>query len=670
MKLTDREFFLEQLDLTIPEMKSAADAFSNGCIEEAERIFVRYFKGQLRDDIIFKLHPRPMTDGVPKGHTMTSYADLVVDGHMYAIGFLHKYENKKIVWDYNPTFNGYVEYCFHLNGHGDASALAYTYRETKDEKYAVRFAELMRSWLDDTECPGKVVCDVGRPTWRSIESGGRMVRWPSFFASLKDSPSVPDRLWLDMAKSVVEHMDRLIGLNTKYNWHTIEMVGVLTAAMHYPCFKYRNEWREHAVRELIKQYEREIYPDGMQQELSSSYQNSVASNMRYAKRLLEFYGYEAPKELSECIKLVMSSYTKLVRPDLMATGLNDAGTVEVPKILADKQDIYPEDEVMRYFITERREGKKPDFKSIVMPYSGFVIMRTGWEADDMWTLFDVGPEGTAHIHEDKLNFLLYAYGEMMLDDIGFYSYDTSDMRYFSISSLAHNTGLVDGEGQNRIATHVWGAGIETVEIQTPAWGEYAERDKLCDLCYSDGEICEVAEASFDGDYGKNLTKATHTRKVVFFKNGLGAAKPFYLLLDSFEAKDGREHEFSVSFQHRPLPISVEARSVKVKFDSGATLTTVSDVSPSVLLGQYSPRYVGWYPIHSPYEHEHTPSPFVEFKKRGVSAELVTVVYPSPTDVAPNITVTKTDGGFALGIDGENFEFKYTDDCFKAKKYTV
>lgn len=669
MRITDREFFLERLDLTIPEMKSAADAFSDGRTEDAERIFVEFFKGQLKDDIIFTLHPKPMTDGVPEGHTMKSYADLVVDGHMYAIGFLHKYENKHIVWDYNPTFNGYVEYCFHLNGHGDKSALAYTYRETKDEKYAVRFAELMRSWLDDTECPGKVVCDVGRPTWRSIESGGRMLRWPAFFAALKDSPSIPDRLWFDMAKSVVEHMERLIGLNTKYNWHTIEMVGVLTAAMHYPCFKDRAEWREHAVGELIKQYEREIYPDGMQQELSSGYQNSVANNMRYAKRLLEFYGYEAPKELSECIRLVMSSYTKLVRPDLKATGLNDAGTVFIPKILADKQDIYPDDELMRYFISERREGKKPSHTSVLMPYSGFVIMRTGWEADDMWSLFDVGPEGTAHIHEDKLNFLLYAYGEMMLDDIGFYSYDTSDMRYFSISSLAHNTGLVDGEGQNRIATHVWGEGIETVEIQTPAWGEYAERDKICDFSYTDGEMCEVAEASYDGDYGKALTKATHTRKVVFFKNGLGAAKPFYLLLDSFETKDGREHEFSVSFQHKPLPALVDKRGVKLNFESGATLTTVSDVPPSVLLGQYSPRYVGWYPIHSPLEHEHIPSPFVEFKKRGASARFVTLLYPSASSDAPRFDISLSKCGFTLGIDENKFEFKYTDDCFKAEKYT-
>ena len=287
----------------------------------------------------------------------------------------------------------------------------------------------------------------------------------------------------------------------------------------------------------------------------------------------------------------------------------------------------------------------------------------------MWSLFDVGPEGTAHIHEDKLNFLLYAYGEMMLDDIGFYSYDTSDMRYFSISSLAHNTGLVDGEGQNRIATHVWGKGIETVEIQTPAWGEYAERDKICDFSYTDGEICEVAEASYDGDYGKALTKAIHTRKVVFFKNGLGAAKPFYLLLDSFEAKDGGEHEFSVSFQHKPLPICVDKRGVKLSFESGATLTTVSDVSPSVLLGQYSPRYVGWYPIHSPYEHEHTPSPFVEFKKRGASARFVTLLYPSANADAPRFDISLSECGFTLGVNESRFDFKYTDDCFKAEKYT-
>ena len=670
MRLSDREFYLERLDRSIPEINEAADLYSKGDEAGAMALFVRYFKDSLRDDLIFKNNPTPSFDGLPKGHTLESYAELILNGYCHAIDYLHKYDGGRVIWDYNPTYNGYVEYCFHLNLHGECSVLAYRYRDTKDERYAKRFFELMRSWLDDTECPGKVLGDAGRPTWRSIESGGRMIRWPAFFAALKDSPSIPDSLWFDMAKSIPEHMHRLIGIGTTYNWHTSEISGILSAALFYPCFRERDEWREYAVSEFIKQYRVEIYPDGMQAELSSGYQSSVAYCFRRAKHLLMDFGYEAPSELSECVRLVMSSYLKLARPDLRTPGLNDAGALYVPAVLKKCSDIYPDDEYLEYVISERRAGKEPPFRSVVMPYSGFVVMRTGWDADAMWSLFDVGPEGTAHIHEDKLNFQLYAYGERMLDDIGFYAYDTSDMRYFTISSLAHNTGLVDGEGQNRIATHEWVDGIETVEIQTPAFGKIVDKNKLCDLCYSDDDQTEVAEAAYSGDYGAKLTRATHRRKVVFFKRGLGSLSPFYLLLDDFSAEDGKDHEFSICFQHRALPIKVEERSTKLFFENGATLTVASDVCPSILLGQYSPRYVGWNPIHSPYPHEHQPAPFEERKKRGTTARFATVLYPSREACTPEISVALTDTGFVINTGKESFEFNYDDPVLRAEKYTV
>ncbi len=670
MRITDREFFEEKIDLNIPELKSAHELFRGGELSGAYSAVAEYLKRIIRPDIIFNLYPSVMSDGKPEGCDLIGYADLIVEGHMYAVGFLHKYEDRRVVWDYNPTYNGYVEYCFHLNWLGDLSALAYAYRETADERYAVRFAELMRSWLDETESPGKVVSDAGRPTWRSIEAGGRMLRFPTFVAAFRNSASIPDKLWFDMCKSVCEHLDRIVGLNTKYNWHTSEISGTLSAALNFPFFREAAGWREYATAEYIKQVELEIYPDGMQAELSSGYQNSVINHFRNAMRTLSAFGYEPPREMLDGIMKLLSSYVKLVRPDLYITGVNDAGTVFLPNAISNRMDILPEDETLRYFMSERKEGKKPSFKTAILPYSGFVVMRTGWEADDMWSLFDVGPEGTAHIHEDKLNFLLHAYGETMLDDIGFYAYDTSDMRYFTSSSLAHHTGLLDGEGQNRIATHNWGEGVETVEIQTPAWGEYADKNALCEFSYSDNGDCEVAEASYSGAYGVHLTAATHTRKVVFFKSGLGSAKPFYLLLDSFAADDGREHEFSVCFQHKALPITTEQRRTTLHFESGATLTVVSDVPPTVLLGQYSPRYLGWTPIHSPYEHEHTPAPFVEYKKRGLSARFATLVYPSPTNIAPKLSVALNDGGFTVLVDGESFAFSYDDDCLKAEIYVI
>ena len=94
MRITDLELFDRHLELSIPEMKKARSLFLEGKEDEAVSTFVKYFKSTLRDDIIFSFRPQPLTDGCPVGYDMKGYADLIVDGHMYAIGFLHKYDNK------------------------------------------------------------------------------------------------------------------------------------------------------------------------------------------------------------------------------------------------------------------------------------------------------------------------------------------------------------------------------------------------------------------------------------------------------------------------------------------------------------------------------------------------------------------------------------------------
>ena len=57
--------------------------------------------------------------------------------------------------------------------------------------------------------------------------------------------------------------------------------------------------------------------------------------------------------------------------------------------------------------------------------------------------------GYRHQHEDKLHFVLYAYGRVHVTDPGNYPYDSSQWRRYHISAYAHNTILVDGMPQNR-----------------------------------------------------------------------------------------------------------------------------------------------------------------------------------------------------------------------------
>ena len=49
----------------------------------------------------------------------------------------------------------------------------------------------------------------------------------------------------------------------------------------------------------------------------------------------------------------------------------------------------------------------PTETSHAFPYSGHYVMRSGWDKDATYLLFDAGPFGAGHQHEDKLHFVLW-----------------------------------------------------------------------------------------------------------------------------------------------------------------------------------------------------------------------------------------------------------------------
>ena len=661
MRLTDKDFFTDKLDLNIPELKAAAKLYEAGDETAALKAFIDYVRKTLKTDIILS-RPYMPQEGIPKGYTEKEYYEMILEGYVYSVGFLHKFEGGKVIWDHNPTYNGYVEFGFHLNYMGELGHLANAYLESRDERFARRFVDMITSWLLQTECPGKIVGDGGRPCWRSIDSATRIsANWSRCICAFLNSPSVSERVWVDIFKSVWEHCYRLIGLNTKFNWHTNEILGVLKSALLYPFFRESEEWYNWCIDELLKQIDLEFYSDGFQAELCTGYQLGVIRHFRSIERTLRDFGKPIPKKLYDGYRTLFSCYFKIVGPDGSVTPNNDSSGIDIKNVAKLALELFPGDPVYTWFYTEGKEGTPPDYTSIVLPYSGFAVIRTSWQRDAFFAMLDAGPEGTAHIHEDKLNFIMTAYGEQMLDDIGFYAYDTSDMRYFAVGTRSHNSGLVDGYGQNRSATHRWAEGIDVKNTQTPAFGEYADIHALSDIKYKNTEKYEIMGGIYSGDYGPDLIKAEHRRKLVFFKEGLGKAKPFFLLLDSFNSLDGAEHSYEVSFQHKAIPITANGRAAVATYPSGATLTTLSTVCPKILVGQYEPRYVGWRPIHGPEEHEHQPAPFLSFEKRGLSADFATLLYPSENSEAPSFALSLNDKEVIIKVDEETFSLDLSSE---------
>ena len=651
MRLSDEKFFCEVLDAAVPMLRDAKESFIKGDTVKAEKLFEDYVKSVFPNTKTKPRHYYVETLGDPDEK---KYADMICEGYVCVIDNLYKFENGVIDWNYNPTYNGYVEFTFHLQYHNDMHVLSKIYEQTKDEKYAKRFEYMINSWIEQAECPDKSV--PGRPAiWRTLEAGQRMnVTWPYAINAFVTSPSVADRTWVNIFKSIWEHGYRLLeGMTYERahnNWIITEMVALLNMGLSYPFMTDSAHWCEFAYGVLIKEVTHQVLPDGAHVEFTTRYHNGILASFRQIADLLTRHEKEVPEELMKRIYLLFTFYPQIVRPDLRTPDLNDGFLTDIRIQMNRAIDIWKDNETFRFFATEGKEGTPPPLSS-AMPYAGFVIMRSDWTKDGIWGFLDAGPEGASHIHEDKLAFQLYAYGTNMMPDLGWYAYDGSLMRKYVLTTRAHCTGLVDGLPQNRIATHV---------------NEFTDKFKKADFSYSFSEDHDVGQGYYDQGYGPELIPVRHDRKVVFFKKGLGSMKPFFLLLDGFEAKDGNEHCFEVSYQLPSVPVSAFTHTVKATYGTGATLSVTGDKYPKISIGQYAPEYMGWEPIHSNEEHEHAPAPCITYTKRGTAAKFATVLYPCPDSNAPAIDISLTDDGFILTESGVAHEFRYSDEIFRVE----
>lgn len=651
MRLSDEQFFLEKIDLSVPALKEASELFRSGNTKGAERRLAEFVREYFPNAKTKPTHRYVETLGDPDE---MKFADMICEGYVCVLDYLHKFENGVIDWTHNPTYNGYVEFTYHLQYNNEFLVLAKAYEVTGDEKYAKRFEYMISSWIAQLECPDKSV--PGRPAyWRTLEAGQRMnITWPYAINVFAHSPSIPDRTWVDIFKSVWEHGFRLIEGMTynraHNNWIITEMVALLNMGLSYPFMKDAEGWKKYAFDVLLTEVTHQVMPDGSHVELTTRYHNGMIASFRQVIDLLSRHGEPVPKEFEERIYLLFTFYPQIVRPDLYTPDLNDGYNTDIRIQMNRAITLWPENETFRFFATEGKEGTPPATSS-AMPYAGFAIMRTDWSKNAIWAFLDAGPEGASHIHEDKLSLQLFAYGTNMLPDTGWYAYDGSDMRKYVLTTRAHNTGLVDGLPQNRIKTHQ---------------NVFTDKFEKADFSYNFTDDIDVCEGVYDQGYGDELVPVKHTRKVIFFKKGMGTLKPFLAVLDDFEANDGNEHCFEVSYQLPSVPVSAFTHTVKATYGTGATLSVTGDKYPKISIGQYAPEYMGWEPIHSNEEHEHAPAPCIVYTKRGTTAKFATVLYPSPDSNAPVIDISLTDDGFTLTESGVAHEYKYSDEIFKTE----
>ena len=513
---------LEELfDVLIPEKLGSAfhDAVKAGDYRAAVSACADYYRKKAGASI---------GDLTAEGGYSIDQAEKTVKGIMREVNIDWTFPNGEVDFLFDPTsVKGPInhEWLWQFNRHGYWANLARAYVGTGDERYAETFRAHILKWIAQTVIPER--WNGPGSAWRTIECGIRLLgSWQVTFDGFRRSATVDDVTLLLFLASMHRQSVHLVDHPTGGNWLMMESNGVYTFSALFTELSDSEKNRCIASGRLLYELEKQILPDGMHNELSPDYQIVVYNCATNFYSLAVALGLES--EVSdgfvELIKKTVNAAILLSTPGFTQPRTNDCYTITTERSTMRTSALLGDKPEYRFVYTKRAEGAPPvgPTASAFLPYAGFAVMRSDWGADAAYMCFDVGPLGTGHMHQDKLNINIYKGREELIYDDGGGQYEISRARTYALSGYGHNTVLVDGLAQQR---------------RTPL-----QSSEPIDAGWITNDVFDYAVASYTDTYGGEMIKpATQTREVRFCKPG------FFCVSDTMRSADGNAHDYEILF---------------------------------------------------------------------------------------------------------------------------
>lgn len=354
-----------------------------------------------------------------------------------------------------------------MNRHGCMHPLGTAWMVTGEAKYADDWAYLMRDWIADSP----VSSDDSNGPWHRLSVSARPAVWFSNMNRFVGADVFDAELRYQMTRSLIEHAKWLYRNKRLERRSTNNILTGMANALAYvsimlPEAKEAADWQKLAIEKRAWHMQKDVYPDGAFVELTQLYNYWVTHQFLELLLLAKKNDVALPDVFERHEKMYeFLLHTSTPDRGWMPLADSDDGFAKMATGMATGALLYGREDMRWLGPQEVPPGliwqfpiktlesyatmpaKKPSFNSHMMPYAQYGVMRTGWEKDDRWLLFDCAPFGGPHTHCDQHQVLVYA-GRDLLIDPGTCDYKAKDRPYY-ISNEAHNVLLIDGKGTDR-----------------------------------------------------------------------------------------------------------------------------------------------------------------------------------------------------------------------------
>ena len=601
-----KHFFERMIDLDYPGLEAAKKAWKEHKTLLAAHEAAEYFRR--------KVHPAWPSSAPQKIADQDPAADKVLR-HEFSHGDSTIHMGDRIDYTNNPTNNS--EWIWGLNRMGHWVTLLHGYRQTAHEAYAREYNLQVIDWVVRNPAPPYTLTRV--PNWRNLEAGVRMSgTWPQTFFGFLRSASFQTQAIQLMLASMWSHGEYIrqfpSGLRFVNNWAIIDSNGLAVLGMSFPEFRQASAWASNGLQRLSDQLQKQVYPDGMQHELATGYHMACMHSFYQTLAVATKTAFAVPENFKANLEKMFEYIMYVSTPGRQVPPTNDSERSDVRHWMSIGVDLFNRQD-MRFIASNGREGEAPLQTSLLFPWGGQAVMRSGWDEQAMYLFFDGGPTGVSHQHEDKLHVDISAFGRDFLTDGGKGLYIPDKWRDYFVSSRAHNTILVDGLGQNRIddpLTHRAEQAMARAWISNP--------------------VIDFVTACYDNGYGSQRVPVTHSRNVIFKKN------EYWLILDVLQGAGKHSIESLYHFTPCEIKVDQKAGSLRTQHADGRNLqlvtTATTPLTIQILQGRENPEQ-GWIDVHG--KREPAPTAVIAGQNT-LPVQIATLVEPVRHDQFSAITL--------------------------------
>ncbi|MNK23515.1 Heparin-sulfate lyase precursor [compost metagenome] len=450
-KITKESF--QVINLDYPGLETVKKNFESGKYDQAAQSLLNYYQDRnSKKEPDFSNGEAVVDLKQPLSKATKNTADSAL-AHKFqphkGYGFFDY--GKDINWQHWPVKDNEVRWQLHRVKWWQAMSLVYY--QTKNETYAKEWILQFSDWVKKN--PLGLSKDNDRFAWRPLEVSDRIQNLVPVFDIFIKSPNFNATFLMEFLNSYHQQSNYLPQHYAELGNHRLfEAQRVLFAGASFPEYKDAAAWRKSGIDVLNTEIKKQVYPDGVQFELSPVYHAAAIDIFLKAYRSAQKANVagEFPETYKNTVENMVLAFESILFPDYNAPMFGDSWIAEKRVRLRQFNtwlEAFPNNETIRYFATDGKEGKAPNYLSKGLTTAGFYTFRNAWRDPATVMILKASPPGEFHAQPDNGTFELWKNGRNFMPDAGVYVYsgdaEIMKQREWYRQTRIHNTLTLDNK---------------------------------------------------------------------------------------------------------------------------------------------------------------------------------------------------------------------------------